>query len=401
MRGIATPRILGCTKIGCVLHTFQVRTFRAEAARAGIESLSRAGLPWDAFGMEALDILERAVPFEGVCLATIDPSTTLVTSSIKVGIEDPCEELFAHHEYVEDRVSLFTDLARRDVGVSILHDETAGDPYRSSRFRDLIEPHFGFGHELRAAIKAGRRTWGGMAVYRAHESSGFSPAEADFVQSVSGLLARGVRAGLIATTAEARAEWAEPLDGPAVVVFDAHGEVELATPGAEQRVEELGGSLWADPPPALTSTVAAARSLQAGRTGSVPRLTVRSRTGEWLVVHASPLAGRGEGTRIAVTIEQAGAAAVFPLVVAAFGLTGREGEVVERVLRGDSTAEIARRLHMSPYTVQDHLKSVFAKAGVTSRRELMSTVFFDHYAARKNSAVRCDGWFDDATTDRE
>ena len=89
--------------------------------------------------------------------------------------------------------------------------------------------------------------------------------EADFVQSVSGLLARGVRAGLIATTAEARAEWAEPLDGPAVVVFDAHGEVELATPGAEQRVEELGGSLWADPPPALTSTVAAARSLQAGR----------------------------------------------------------------------------------------------------------------------------------------
>ncbi len=382
-----------------VLHTYPVRTFRAEAARAGIETLSRAGLPWDMFGMEALDVLGRAVPFEGVCFATIDPATTLVTSSIKVGIDDPCEEIFAHHEYVEDRVSLFTDLARRDVGVSILHDETAGDPHRSSRFRELIEPVFGFGHEMRVAMKAGRKTWGGMAVYRAHESSGFSPAEADFVRSVSGLMALGVRAGLIATTAQARTDWAAPLDGPAVVIFDAAGDVEMATPGAEQRVEELGGSLWTSPPPALTSTVAAARSLQAGRTGSVPRLTVRSRTGEWLVVHASPLAGRGEGTRIAVTIEKAGASALFPLVVAAFGLTGREGDVVERVLRGDSTTEIARRLHLSPYTVQDHLKSVFAKAGVTSRRELMSTVFFDHYATRKNGAVGCDGWFDDAAPD--
>ncbi len=64
--------------------------------------------------------------------------------------------------------------------------------------------------------------------------------------------------------------------------------------------------------------------------------------------------------------------------------------------RSSRLLDIARRLHLSSHTVQDHLKAVPTKRGVTSRRELMSTVFFDRYTGRKNSAVGWDGWFDDA-----
>ena len=70
---------------------------------------------------------------------------------------------------------------------------------------------------------------------------------------------------------------------------------------------------------------------------------------------------------------------IAPLVMQAYQLTNREGEITQCVLRGWSTAEISARLHITLNTVQDHLKAIFEKVGVNSRGELAARIFAGHY----------------------
>ena len=69
-------------------------------------------------------------------------------------------------------------------------------------------------------------------------------------------------------------------------------------------------------------------------------------------------------------------------VADAYGLTPREREVTRLVAEGLSTDAIAARLYLSPWTVQDHLKAIFAKIGVSTRGELVARVYFQRRTPR-------------------
>jgi DNA-binding CsgD family transcriptional regulator len=103
------------------------------------------------------------------------------------------------------------------------------------------------------------------------------------------------------------------------------------------------------------------------------------------------------GPLTAVLIQPAGPVELVPLVLQGSGLTTRELEVAGCVLRGLSTREIAAHMTVSAYTVQQHLKSVFDKLGVRSRREMLATLFLRHYWPRmaSGSPIGPDGWFTD------
>ncbi len=68
-----------------------------------------------------------------------------------------------------------------------------------------------------------------------------------------------------------------------------------------------------------------------------------------------------------------------PVIVEAYGLTEREREIIAHISRGAGTSEIADALFLSPHTVRDHVKAILSKVGVSSRGELVSTLYLDHF----------------------
>jgi DNA-binding CsgD family transcriptional regulator len=366
-----------------------------ERVRAQVEGLATSGLDASTFRQAALAAIKRAVPFAAACFATSDPATGLVTGTVKEGIGDDQDEEWAHFEYVVPDPSAFLEISRRPGQVVGLHTETGGRMEISPRFTDFIRRYWDFGDEMRAALTVDGTTWGFVALFRDGPGGAFTPLEQEFLSTVSGALATGLRGGLLAAAA---APDALHVDGPAVLVVDPRGEIASASVGAAAQVAELGGGPLGEAPLplALLSLVGAARRYVAGGLPVVPRVRLRTRSGAWVVAHASPLLSRdGTSSDVVLTIEEARPPEIVPIVVAAFGLTPRERDVVQLVLQGVDTSGIAHALHLSAYTVQDHLKTVFAKVGVRSRRELTAKVFFDQYAPRlaAGAEVGPSGWF--------
>ena len=73
------------------------------------------------------------------------------------------------------------------------------------------------------------------------------------------------------------------------------------------------------------------------------------------------------------------------MIIAAYGLTAREGQVTQDLLRGAPTKEIATHLKISVHTVNDDIKAVFDKAGSRSRGDLLGRVFAAHYSPTRHS----------------
>ena len=92
--------------------------------------------------------------------------------------------------------------------------------------------------------------------------------------------------------------------------------------------------------------------------------------------------------RLAVVLQPARRAQLAPLIVDLYGLTEREREVTELLVRGLAIKEIAGALAISLYTARDHVKAIFAKFGVTSRPELTAKLFHEHFASRPAHTVR-------------
>ena len=358
-----------------------MRWYARERAVDRVTRAAGSGLDLVGFWTEVRDALAPAIPHHITpCWYTLDPASLLVTSHYDHGMipELPLEWLA--YEYRAEDCHKLADIAKGGAALSTLHDATAGDPSTSLRWQQFIQPYGGDQELLLPLRTRGGEVWGVLALYRAPGQPVFDAEERELLTALAPRLAEGARRGLLV----GEASEPEQPEAPGLIILDQRFEIDSLTPGVERWLRELpGGDAGPERLPQAVIAVAG-RALAANDSSRPSELAfarVRARTGRWVALHGALLQTDGR-RRVAVIVEPAHPARISPLLMAAYGLTEREQDIARSVLGGLATAEIARTLHISPHTVQQHLKGIFEKTDVSSRRELVAKVFFTHYEPR-------------------
>lgn len=319
-------------------------------------------------------LLTEVVPFSISGWFAADPETLLPSwpSRIENGVRGLCDGYWERECTVDDAL-LYRDLAVSARRAGGLQKELDGLVMRSTRYREVLAPH-GIEDELRAVLRTGDSTWGVITLLRRDEASAFSADEVRFVDSLSRPIAEAMRSKLVGRHASQPA-----VQEPGLLTFSASHRLLSSNDAAHHWLAQLPDyEIEPEVPTALNAVLGRARAIAIGRARGGADVRVQSLGGRWLTLRATALRDTaGAVTAYAVTIEPANPSHVTTILAEVYGLSARELQVANRLVRGESTATIAGGLFLSEHTVRDHVKSMLAKIGVSSRAELVAHLFFE------------------------
>lgn len=319
--------------------------------------------------------LRPALGYQVAAFATLDPATLLWTSCETMGVDHDAdrEAVLFDCEYGGDDLVQIADLAVADEPAASLHAVTGGELACSRRYRLLLGPS-GVTDELRLVFRDGQRCWGSLCAYRI--DGAFDDDTVGLAATWSEPLARAVRQVLLAQLC------GPPDVTPGTLLVDGTGQVLSTTEAAE----DLLRTVDADRVPAAVRSV-----VTASRRGRQANASLATDDGSWLSLHAMASKGTGTGLveeEVVVVVEPTRPPALAGVIVDAYGLTGRERDVLGELLRAEPVKRIARNLGLSEHTVRDHLKRIYRKLGGQSRQEVAQRIFHEHYLPRERQHQR-------------
>lgn len=356
--------------------TAQLRRIRDATVRA-----AGAARTVDDFFDAVVRVTKPALRFDVWAGVTVDPDSLMNTGgNYRDAVPDALMPRMLDIEYREGDVNSLSELARQPVPVGLLSEAVGGDLHRSPRYRDIAGP-LGYRDELRVVLRDRHGAWGALVLGLGEDAAAFGPADVALAASLVQPLGDALRR--LHLVRRAREEPAGTAPG-LILLDEAYRPVRL-TPAVAGWFDDLPEGPAAGPPrgaggprglpPAVYAVAAAVQA--PGAPASLTSWALTQSRGR-VRLHAWRIDGP-EPARVAVVVEPAGPGEHIALIVAAYGLTPRERDITTLVLCGMPTAEIARHARLSPHTVQDHLKAVFDKTGVRSRRDLVATLFARHF----------------------
>ena len=336
---------------------------RARAARREIAALATSGMGVAELHAAAIEVVEQVVGSELTCWAGIDPGTLVISSMTSGAARTPpeYEPLLAETEYAGTVPNSFAELARTSHQVARLSDLPYRDVVGHRRLNEVWRP-LGIEHEVRTTFVVDGDCWGAAGFVRSGPD--FSDREVEFLGSVAPVIGAATR---VAVRTDAHGYRGGV--GPSIVFTGAAGEPRAITAAARTWQDELDEIAPGRFGVLLRAVVTGTRAASSGTF----QARVQTAAGEWVLLQGSRLLG-DTADEVVVTIEPASGHHLLGMLLAAYGLTTREREICLEVISGHGTGAIADRLSISPHTIQDHLKSAFAKVGVRSRGELVATL---------------------------
>jgi DNA-binding CsgD family transcriptional regulator len=346
------------------------------AVRARIAELGLTGLEDRRLRAEVLDQVRTVIDFDAHAWLLTDPQTRVGTAPL-AHVPDMARLPSLIRLKYATSVNRWTTLAP-NVCVT-LAQATGGDLALSPLWRNLLR---GYGvTDVASMVFADRfGCWGFLDLWRIGGApSQFTASDQAWLSSLGVGLTRALRSGQAMTFAASPA--APDVDlGPTVLLFGPDLTLTGQTPQSDAHLRALLPTpIGSTPVPAAAYNAAAQLlAVETGIDSAMPQARAHLAGTRWLTLRAARLGGHGHGhgdgaeAMIAVTVEPIETGDRVDLYARATGLTVRERELLHRLTRGLSTRELAREMNLSPRTVPDHLKAIFAKTGTNSRGSLLA-----------------------------
>jgi DNA-binding CsgD family transcriptional regulator len=336
-----------------------------------VDRLCREDLAERPLRAALLDELRRSVPFDWYAWLLTDPDTEVGSAPLADAPSLADLPRLIRCKYLTE-VNRWT---RLDAPARSLRAATAGAPERSLVWREVLSA-YGVVDVASLVHRDAHGCWSWLDLWRSGATGPFTDDEVAHLAATVPPVTAALR------RAQARTfDGAAPLPertGPVALILAPDLEVRAQTAETEQYLRALvppDGDRR--PVPAGAYNVAAQLlAVEAGVDDHPPSARVHLDSGVWLTLRAARVDTDGppaaHAQDIAVTIEPTSPAERRSLFARSHALSPRETELLDQLARGGDTRSIAEALYVSEHTVQDHLKSIFAKTGARNRRTLLS-----------------------------
>ncbi|MED3647600.1 LuxR C-terminal-related transcriptional regulator [Halalkalibacterium halodurans] len=328
-----------------------------------------------AFRRFVLDELRVYIPFASACFTTIDPESLLSTGTVMDKQLEPIHTLILENEHTGSDYNHYFQLVDSSPHIATLHDATGGNLTASQRYTRILAPA-GFHDELRAALIDQGKCWGHLTLFRSKDHSPFSQEEQQLVNSLLPAITKKVKRLTFQSTFSPSPNSSH--FEAAIMIFSDTFELLSANEAAHSLLsllreqEQLGEGTFPRPIETLCVKIKATSSSK--EEGEIDRWSVciPAANGQLLTLYASKLTSELLPEQYAVISQNTSPFERLGYSLLYYGLTQREIQIVEQIVNGYTTKQISSHLYISTHTVQDHLKSIFSKMNVNSRRELLS-----------------------------